>query len=138
MVVKGQGLVTSVVAMVQVKCSHSKDKNSAKWKYKALHIFLDSGSDGDLLFVKPNSRSIIPTKERMSPQKWRTSNGTFSTTEVGDLELTFPEYSKSKRFNFRPDIVKIPEGDIPPIYDVILGVKSLAKIVTVLNFAEKL
>jgi hypothetical protein len=32
LVVKGQVLVTSVVAMVQVKCSHSKkDKNSAKW-----------------------------------------------------------------------------------------------------------
>ncbi len=72
----------------------------------------------------------------MTPQKWRTSSGTFSTTEVGDLELTFPEYSKLKRFNFRPDIVQIPEGDIPPIYDVILGVKSLAKIGTVLNFAE--
>jgi len=82
-VVKGQGLVTSVVAMVQVKCSHSKDKNSAKWKCKALHIFLDSGSDDNLLFVKPNSRIIIPTKERFLPPKWRTSNDTFSTTEVG-------------------------------------------------------
>ncbi len=88
---KGQGIVASIVAMVQVKCSHSKDKNSAKWKYKALHILLGSGSDGDLLFVKPNSCSIILTKESISPQKWRTSNGTFSTTEVGELELTFPE-----------------------------------------------
>ncbi|MCP4745953.1 MAG: hypothetical protein GY874_07405 [Desulfobacteraceae bacterium] len=91
MAVKGQGLVTSVVAMVQVKCSHSKDKNSAKWKYKALHILLDSGSDGDLLFVKPNSRSIIPTKERILPQKCHTSNGTFSMTEVGKLDCTFSE-----------------------------------------------
>ena len=32
--------------------------------------------------------------------------------------------------------MKIPERDIPPIYDVILGVKSLAKIGTVLNFAK--
>ena len=80
LVIKGQGLVTGVVAMVQVKCSHSKkDKNSAKWKYKALHILLDSGSDGDLLFLKPESSSIIPTKERILPQKWRTSNVTFST-----------------------------------------------------------
>ena len=136
LVVKSQGTVTSIVAMVHVKCSHSKDKNSAKWKYKALHIFLDRGSEGDLLFLKPNSRSIITTKERISPQIWRTSNGSFSTTEVGKLELTFPEFSTSKRFDFCPDIVKIPYGDIPPIYDVIIGVKSLSKIGAILNFAN--
>ncbi len=54
--IKGQGMVNSVLGMVQVKCSHSKnDNNSAKWKYKALHILLDGGSDGDLMFLKPNS-----------------------------------------------------------------------------------
>ncbi len=70
LVVKGQGLVTTVVAMVQLKFSHSnKEKNIAKWKYKALHILLDSGSDVNLLFLKPESHTIIPTKERILPQK---------------------------------------------------------------------
>ena len=68
---------------------------------------MDSGSDGDLLFMREGQHSIIPTKERFSPQKWKTSNGTFTTKNVGELELTFPDFSSSKVARFKPDIVML-------------------------------
>ena len=98
-IVVGKGLVTTVVAMVQ-------DKDSQK--YKALRILLDSGSDGDLLFVQEGTRNIVPTKRRISSQKSRTSSGTFKTTKVGELDLRFIEFSQSKVASFRADIVAIP------------------------------
>ena len=105
-------------------------------KYNALRVLLDSGSDGDLLFVKEGKRCMIPVKKRIAPQKWRTSNGTFETTDVGELDVTFPSFSTSKVASFQPDVVTIPKGAAAPAYDVILGVKSLTEIGTILNFAD--
>ena len=45
-------------------------------------VLLDSGSDGDLIFVQTGLKENVPSKERVRPQKWRTSNGTFRTTFV--------------------------------------------------------
>ena len=59
-------------------------------------VLLDSGSDGDLLFFHPSNKEYIPSKERLRPQKRTTSNGTFKTTKVGNLDLKFPEFSESK------------------------------------------
>ncbi|MCP4746807.1 MAG: hypothetical protein GY874_11815, partial [Desulfobacteraceae bacterium] len=132
-VVKGNGIVTTVVAMVEDKSSKS---NNPKHKYKVLKVLLDSGSDGDLLFVQKGTSSIIPFKKRISPQKWRTSNGTFMTRSVGDLDLKFPEFSKSKTASFQPDIVEVPKTAAAPIYDLILGIKSLANIGAILDFAK--
>ena len=98
---------------------------------------LDSGSDGDLLFVHEGSKVVIPYKERYAPQKWRTSNGTFKTTNVGILDLNFPEFSKSKRATFKPDIVKVAKSEPKPAYDLIIGVKSLANMGAILDFANK-
>ena len=68
---------------------------------------MDSGSDGDLLFMREGQHSIIPTKEQFSPQKWKTSNGTFMTKNVGELEFTFPDFSSSKVASFKLDIVML-------------------------------
>ena len=119
-VVKGSGLTTTCVAIVQ------QNEHNKKLK-RVLRVLLDSGSDGDLLFVHKGSKAIIPYKERYAPQRWRTSNGTFTTTNVGILELNFPEFAKSKVGTFKPDIVIINENEPPPAYDLVLGVKSLAK-----------
>ena len=48
MVVKGKGLVTAVLALLPN--SHSKTR-----KPQVLRVILDSGSDGDLLFVHEGS-----------------------------------------------------------------------------------
>ena len=127
-VVIGTGLITSVPAI-----TYSSDSNQAK---RVLRVLLDSGSDGDLLFLYDRDK-LTPTKRRISPQKWRTSNGTFTTTEVGDLKVTFPEFSNSKRASFRPDIIRLPKNSPKPVYDLIIGVQSLANIGCILDFASK-
>ena len=115
-VVKGNGISATIVAIPKYK---NAKKSNDLWR-----ILLDSGSDGDLLFVHHDSNKRIPWKERITPQEWRTSNGTFKTTKVGVLELTFPEFSTSKLFSVRPDIVNVPAEHNKPVYDMILGTET--------------
>ena len=125
-VVIGTGLATSVPAIL---ISHSEKKK------RILCVLLDSGSDGDLVFVQEGTKSYIPFKERNAPQKWRTSNGIFTTTKVGVMDVIIPEFSSSKVASFKPDVVTIPKTANPPAYDLIIGVRSLVKIGAVLDFA---
>ena len=39
------------------------------------------------------------------PQLWGTSNGTFVTDKVGDIEISFWEYSNNEKVHLQPDIV---------------------------------
>ena len=128
-VINGDGISATVVAVPKYK--------NAKKKQDFWQILLDSGSDGDLLFVQKGSKKRIPWKERFAPQKWRTSNGTFKTTKVGVLELLFPEFSGSKLFSVRPDIVDIPANENKPVYDMILGVKTMSKMGVIFDFQTK-
>ena len=57
-VVIGTGLATSVPAILN---SHSKKKKCI------LGVLLDSGSDGDLVFVQEGTKPYIPFKERNAP-----------------------------------------------------------------------
>jgi hypothetical protein len=127
-VVKGTGIVTSVPAILYT--------NNSKGAKRVLRVLLDSGANGDLLFVQEGTKCPIPFKERYKPQKWRTSNGTFETSKVGRVELQFPEFSDSKLATFKPDVVSVPKGHPPPVYDLIIGVQSLFSIGAVLNFAD--
>jgi hypothetical protein len=60
-------------------------------KEKTIRVLLDTGSSGDLLFVKKGSQKYIPTMKRAVPQSWGTSNGTFKTNKVGEITLSFVE-----------------------------------------------
>ena len=82
-VVIGTGLATSVPALLN---SHSENKK------RILLVLLDSGFDGDLVFVQEGTKLDIPFKERNTPQKWSTSNGIFTTTKVGVMDVIFPEF----------------------------------------------
>jgi hypothetical protein len=66
-------------------------------KNKTIRVLLDSGSSGDLLFMKKGSSKRISVVKRVVPQSWGTSNGTFVTNKVGDIEISFVEYSASKK-----------------------------------------
>jgi len=55
---------------------------------------------------------------------------------VGDIELSFVDYSTSKRVRVTPDIVEYSD-DTPPMYDLILGKHSLHDLGVVLDFKEK-
>ena len=79
----GTGLATSVPAILN---SHSKNKKHI------LRVLLYSGSNRDLVFVQEGTKPYILFKERNVPQKWHTSNGTFTTTKVGVLDVIIPEF----------------------------------------------
>ena len=76
----------------------------------------------------------IPNEKRYAAETWQTPNGTFKTTHVGNLEMMFPAFSKSKTFLIRPDIVNVDGSDEEPMFDLILGIKTLAKLGTILDF----
>jgi hypothetical protein len=90
-------------------------------KNKTVRVLLDSGSSGDLLFMKKGSSKRISVVMRVVPQSWGTSNNTFVTDKVGDIEISFVEYSTSKKVRLQPDIVEYSPGDQVPMYDLIIG-----------------
>ncbi len=65
-------------------------------KNKTIWVLLDSGSSGDLFFMKIGSSKCISVVKRVVPQSWGTSNGTFVTNKVGNIEIFFVEYLASK------------------------------------------
>jgi len=71
-------------------------------KQKTKRVLLDTGSSGDLLFVQKESQKYIPTLKQDVPQSWGTSNGTFKTNKVGEITLSFVEYSLSKSVHLIP------------------------------------
>jgi hypothetical protein len=56
---------------------------------------------------------------------------------VGEFELSFVEYSASKKVHLRPDIVEYPRGGPPPLYDLIIGKQTLQDIGALLDFKER-
>ena len=73
---------------------------------RTIRVLLDTGSSGDLLFVENGSTECIPIVRRAIPESWGTSNSTYKTTKVGDVEISFVDYSTGKRIHLKPDIVE--------------------------------
>ena len=96
-----------------------------KVKNKTIRVLLDPGSSGDLLFMKKGSSKCISVVKRVVPQSWGTSNGTFITNKVGNIEFFFVEYSASKKVHLQPDIVEYSPGDQAPMYDLIIGKQTM-------------
>ncbi len=74
-------------------------------KQKTIRVLLDTGSSGDLLFIKKGSQKYISTVKRAVPQSWGLSNSTFQTKKVGTIDISFMEYSASKSVRLTLDIV---------------------------------
>jgi hypothetical protein len=55
------------------QCSNKHCKQRLVW------VLLDSGSDGDLIFVSKDKPMLLPYLKRLVPQSWNTSNGIFQT-----------------------------------------------------------
>ena len=103
---------------------------------KTIRVLLDSGSSGDLLFLKKGASNHIPVIRRAIPQSWGTSNGTFITDKVGRIEIAFVDYSSSKRVHLAPDIVEYKQGINAPMYDLIIGKSTMHDIGVILDFKE--
>ncbi len=104
---------------------------------KAIKVLLDSGSSGDLLFTKKGASKYMHMVERVTPQSWGTSNWTFTTKQVGDIEIAFVDYSKSKRVWLRPDIVEYGPGKSVPLYNLIISKETMHELGVILDFKEK-
>ncbi len=106
-------------------------------KNKTIMVLLDSGSSGDLFFIKKGSSKHIYVVKRVVPQSWGTSNGTFVTVRVGDIEISFVEYSASKKVRLQPDIVEYSLGDQAPMYNLIINKQTMHDLGVKLDFQEK-
>ncbi len=84
-----------------------------------MRVLLDSGSDGDLVFVDKDNTMLLPYSKRLVPQLWNTSNGIFHTKHKARVGLNFFDYSDSKRYYVEPDVVKYDEKGKPQ-YDPFL------------------
>jgi hypothetical protein len=106
--------------------------------HNTIRVLLHTGLSGDLLFLEKGSNKYIPVVSMAVPESWSTSNGTFKTKKVGDVELSFAEYSASKKVHLRLDIVEYSKGRPPPLYDLIIGKQTLHDIGAVLDFKERI
>jgi hypothetical protein len=106
-------------------------------KHKTIRVLLGTWSSGDLLFLEKGSNKYIPVVSRAVPELWSTSNGTFKTKKVGEVELSFVKYSANQKVHLCPDIVEYSKGGPPPLYDLIIGKQTLDDIGTMLDFKER-
>jgi hypothetical protein len=121
-------------------CAKTPDpsvSSGLKVKNKTIRVPLDSGTSGDLLFIKKGSSKHISIVKRVVPQSWGTSNGTFVTDKVGDIEISFVKYLVSKKVRLQPDIVEYSPRDQASMYDLIIGKQTMQDLGVKLDFQEK-
>ncbi len=63
--------------------------------------------------------------KRAVPHLWNTSNGIFQTKKVGEIDISFVEYSASKSVHLTPDIMKYDAEATAPLYNLINGKQIL-------------
>jgi hypothetical protein len=134
-----EGKTTAIVDVTRgrPKHSHHRQRSNKHYKQKLVQVLLDSGSDGDLIFVDKDKPMLLPSSKRLVPQSWNTLNGRFQTTQKAEIELNFCEYSNSKRYLTAPDIVEYKKINKPQ-YDIILGVKTIKEYGIILDFKDKM
>jgi hypothetical protein len=133
-----EGKTTTVVAVMRgrPKHSHHCQRSNKHYKQKLVRVLLDSGSDGNLIFVDKDKPMLLLSSKRLDPQSWNTSNGMFQTKHNAEIELNFFEYSDSKRYLVEPDIVEYDKNNRQQC-DRILGVKTMKKYGIILDFKFK-
>ncbi len=75
--------------------------------------------------MKKGSTKCISIAKRVVSQSWGTSNSTFVTDKVGDIEISFVEYSSSKKVHLQPNIVEYSPRDQAPMYDLIIDKQTM-------------
>ena len=80
---------------------------------KNIRVLLNTGLSGDLLFMKKGSTMCIPIDRRAVPESRGTSNCTFQTKKVGNVEISFVYYSDSKKIHLKPDVVEYARNGAP-------------------------
>ena len=134
-----EGKTTAIVVVMRGRPKHSyhRQRNNKHYKQKIVRILLDSGSDGDLIFVDNDKPMLLPSLKRLVPQSWDTLNGILQTKHKAEIELNFSEYSDSKRYLVEPDIFEYDENNKPQ-YDLILGTKTMKEFGIISDFKDKM
>ncbi len=103
-----EGKTTAIIAVMRgkPKDDYHQHRSNKHYKQKLVRVLLDSGSDGNLIFVNNNKPMLLPSSKRLVPQSWNTLNGMFHTKHKAGIELNFFEYSNSQRYLVEPDIVE--------------------------------
>jgi hypothetical protein len=134
-----EGRTTAIVAVMRgiPKQSHHRRHSNKHYKQKLVRVLLDSGSDGDLIFIDKDKPMLLPSLKRLVPQSWNILNGRFQTKQKAEIELNFFEYSDSKRYLAAPDIIEYDKIN-KTRYDIILGVKTITNYYIILDFKDKM
>ena len=64
------------------------------------------------------------------------TNDTFKTMKVGNLEILLPQFSQTKMCHIMPGIITFLAPLGLPMYDLIIGVKTMSKIGIWLDFTD--
>ncbi len=133
-----EGKTTAVIAVMRGKPKDGYHRNHSNKNYnqKLVRVLLDSGSDGDLVFVNKDKPTLLPYSKRLIPQSWNTLNGIFQTKHKARMELNFFKCSDSKRFFAEPDVVKYSKNNRAQ-YDLILGTNAMKELGIVLVFQSQ-
>ncbi len=134
-----EGKTTAIVAVMRgrPKQGHHCQCSNKHYKQNSLRDLLDSGSDGNLIFIDKDTPMLLSSSKRLVPQSWNTLNGMFQTKRKAEIELNFFEHSNSKRYLAEPNIAKY-HRNIKLQYDLILGVKTMKKYGILLDFKDKM
>jgi hypothetical protein len=134
-----EGSTTAVIAVMRgnLKDGYTRQHSIKHCKQKIVQVLLDSGSNGDLIFVNEEKPMLLPYWKRLVPQSWNTLNGIFQTWRKARVKLNFFEYSDSKSYHVEPDMVKYDKNNRPQ-YDLILGTVSMKEFGVILNFRDKM
>jgi hypothetical protein len=88
-----EGRTTAVIAVMRgnPKDGYTRQCSNKHCKEKIVWVLLDSGSDGDLIFVNKDKPMLLPYSKRLVPHSWNTSNGIFQMQRKAWVELNFFE-----------------------------------------------
>ncbi len=95
------------------KRGYHRHRSNKHYKKQIVRVLLDSGPDGDLVFVNKDKPMLLPYSKRLVPQSWNTSNGIFQIKSKARVELNFFDYSDSKRYYSEPDVVECRKDSKP-------------------------
>ncbi len=87
--------------------------------------------------MEKGSNKYIPIVKRAVPESWNTSNGTFITKKVGEVKLSFVEYSASKEGAPAPRYCRIFQRRTTTVVQPYHWQAKLHDIGAVLDFKEK-
>ncbi len=84
-----EGKTTAIIAVMRGKPKHGyhRHRSNKHYKQKLVQVLLDSGSDGNLIFIDKDTPMMLPSSKRLVPQLWNTSNGMFQTKCKAEIEL---------------------------------------------------